>query len=178
MAACAAVIYYWEYIEHLKNYGYIGAFFAGFIAGSSLPLPLPYLVVNFTLGSVLNPALVGVSSGVGAGIGGTLVYLLGRGGSNILPKLGITIPDPKQTKSAHVSRFHKWAHQRGSVVVFIMSALLNPAFAPMAITMGTIRFRLAKFFLWCTAGNIVKSMLISYCGYFGLGALLRWTGAL
>jgi hypothetical protein len=58
-----------------------------------------------------------------------------------------------------------------------MSAMLNPAFAPMAITMGALRFRLAKFFFWCSAGNIVKSLFIAYCGYFGLGTLLRWIGA-
>jgi len=180
IAACVAIIVYWEHIEHLRNYGYIGAFLAGFIAGSSLPLPLPYIVVNFTLGSVLNPALVGVSSGLGAGIGGTLVYLLGRGGGTLLGKLGIKLPDPnnpEQTKSRYLSRFYRWAHRRGSVVVFIMSALLNPAFGPMAITMGALRFQWAKFLLWCTAGNIVKSMIIAYCGYLGLDVLLRWTGA-
>ncbi len=175
---CFAIIYYWDYIEHLQNYGYLGAFFFGFIAGSSLPLPLPYLVVTFTLGGILNPALVGVASGLGAGIGGTLVYLFGRGGRSLFPKLGLLFPDTEQTPSPRMARFLEWAHFRGSLVVFVMSAMLNPVFAPMAIALGAIRFRLAKFFLWCSAGNIVKSLLISYCGYFGLGSLLRWLGAL
>ena len=174
---CVAVIYYWDYIRHLQNYGYLGAFFFGFLAGSSIPLPLPYLVVTFTLGGVLNPALVGVASGLGAGIGGTLVYLFGRGGRRLFPKFGILSPDnPDQTPSPRVARFHDWAHRKGSVVVFIMSVILNPAFAPMAITMGALRFRLAKFFLWCSAGNIVKSLVIAYLGYLGLGTLLRWLG--
>lgn len=176
IALCFALIYYWDYISPLQNYGYLGAFFFGFIAGSSLPLPLPYLVVTFTLGGVLNPALVGIASGLGAGIGGTLVYLFGRGGRRFFPKLGPFHPDAEQTPSPRMARFLKWAHLRGSIVVFVMSAMLNPVFAPMAITMGAIRFRLAKFFLWCSAGNIVKSLFIAYCGYFGLGALLRWLG--
>jgi membrane protein DedA with SNARE-associated domain len=174
IASCVAVIYYWDYISPLQNYGYLGAFFFGFLAGSSLPLPLPYLVVTFTLGGVLNPALVGVASGLGAGIGGTLVYLFGRGGSKLLPKFGLLPPDPNQPPSPKVARLLDWAHRRGSLVVFLMSAMLNPAFAPMAITMGALRFRLAKFFLWCSAGNIVKSLFIAFCGYFGLGTLLRW----
>ena len=176
VALCFALIYYWEYISHLQNYGYLGAFFFGFIAGSSLPLPLPYLVVTFTLGGVLNPALVGVASGLGAGIGGTLVYLFGRGGRRFFPKLGLLNPETEQTPSPRMARFLEWAHLRGSVVVFVMSVMLNPMFAPMAITLGAIRFRLAKFFLWCTAGNIVKSVFFAYCGYFGLGTLLRWLG--
>jgi len=177
IAFCVAVIYYWGYINHLQNYGYLGPFLFGFIAGSSIPLPLPYLVVTFTFGGVLNPALVGVASGLGAGIGGTLVYLFGRGGRRLLPQLGFLSPDPDKPPSPRVARFHDWAHRKGSVVVFIMSAMLNPAFAPMAITMGALRFRLVKFFLWCSAGNIVKSLFIAYCGYFGLGTLLRWLGA-
>ena len=176
IASCVAVIYYWDYISPLQNYGYLGAFLFGFLAGSSLPLPLPYLVVTFTLGGVLNPALVGVASGLGAGIGGTLVYLFGRGGRRFFPKLGLFSPDTEQTPSPRMARFLEWAHLRGSIVVFVMSAMLNPMFAPMAITMGAIRFRLAKFFLWCSAGNIVKSLFIAFCGYFGLGALLRWLG--
>jgi len=176
IALCVAVIYYWDYISPLQNYGYLGAFFFGFLAGSSLPLPLPYLVVTFTLGGVLNPALVGVASGFGAGIGGTLVYLFGRGGRKLLPKFGLFSPDSNQAPSPRVSRLLDWAERRGSLVVFIMSAMLNPMFAPMAITLGALRFRLTKFFLWCSAGNIVKSLFIAFCGYYGLGTLLRWLG--
>ena len=160
-------------IVEFHNYGYLGAFFFGFIAGSSLPLPFPYLVVTFTLGGVLNPALVGIASGLGAGVGGTLVFLFGRGGRTLFPKLGLFLPNPSQP-SPRLARFLEWAHLKGSVVVFVMSVLLNPVFAPMAITLGAIHFHMAKFFLWCSAGNIVKSLFIAYCGYFGLGTLLRW----
>ena len=176
IALCFALIYYWGYISHLKNYGYLSAFLFGFVAGSSLPVPLPYLVVTFTLGGVLNPLLVGVASGLGAGIGGTLVYLFGRGGRNLLPKFGLFSPDPNQPPSPRVSRLLNWAERRGAIVIFLMSAMLNPMFAPMAITMGALRIRLAKFFFWCSAGNIVKSLFIASCGYYGLGTLLRWLG--
>lgn len=172
-------VYYWEYLSHLQNYGYIGAFIFGFLAGSSLPLPLPYLVVTFTLGGVLrpigvlSPVLVGLASGLGAGIGGTLVYLFGRGGRSLFFGTFSTDNGGRQP-SPRMAKFLEWAHCRGSVVVFFMSVMLNPAFAPMAIAMGAMRYRLAKFFLWCTAGNVVKSLFIAYCGYFGLGTLLKW----
>jgi len=174
--ACAAVIYFWDYINQFQNYGYLSAFLFGFIAGSSIPVPLPYLVVTFTLGGVLDPILVGVASGIGAGIGGTLVFLFGRGGRKLLPKLGIFAPKTDSEPSPRMKKFLHWADKRGSAVVFIMSALLNPAFAPMAITMGALQFQLFKFFLWCSAGNIVKSLFIAYCGYFGLAPILRWLG--
>lgn len=169
------MIYYWEAIKQFGNYGYPFVFLVSFIAGCSLPNPAPYIVIVFTMGTVLDPALVGATSGLGAGIGGTLVYLFGRSGSKLLPKLGLS-PKPDQAPSPRVARFLNWAHRRGSIVVFVMSAMLNPIFAPMAIAMGALRFRLAKFFLMCWAGNTVKSLFIAYCGYLGLGTLLRWLG--
>ena len=172
VAVCVVIVFYWRYFTNLQHYGYIGAFLFGLIAGSSLPVPLPYLVLTFTLGGVSNPALVGVASGLGAGIGGTLVFLFGRGGSSLV--LGIFLNKGNNKPSPRAAKILEWAENRGGIVVFFMSALLNPAFAPMAIALGATRFRLAKFFLWCTAGNIVKSLLIAVLGYYGLGTLLRW----
>ena len=174
-----ALIYYWEEIEHLSGYGYLFVFLVSFLAGCSLPNPLPYIVVVFTVSSVLNPTLVGVTSGLGAGIGGTLVYLVGRGGGKFFSKIGFFSPNTDGTNSfvsRWTSRIVNWAHRRGAVVIFIMSAVLNPIFAPMAITLGIVRFHLWKFFLMCWLGNTVKSLTIAYFGYFGLGTLLRWLG--
>ena len=180
LAACAVLIYYWEYFERFQYLGYFSAFIFGFFAGSSLPLPVPYLVVTFSLGGVLNPALVGLASGLGAGIGGTLVYLFGSSGSRLLPHINIfkTNLDLEESSKGQrlYSRLQQWTHQRGSLVVFLMSAILNPVFAPMAVTIGALRFGFWRFLLWCTLGKTFKSTLIAYCGYFGLGTILRWTG--
>jgi membrane protein DedA with SNARE-associated domain len=147
------------------------------IAGSSIPTPISYLLLTFTFGGIpgLHPALVGLASGAGAGIGGTLVFLLGRSGRSILPGLKRYSVDEAASNKLS-ARFVSWAQRRGSIVVFVMSAMLNPVFAPMAIAMGALRFRLAKFFLMCVAGNIVKAMVISYAGFIGVGTLLRWLG--
>ena len=81
------MIRYWREIAELQQYGYLGVFVIAFIAGSSLPTPISYLLVTFTLGGILHPALVGVCAGFGAGIGGSLVFLVGRGGRRLLPGL-------------------------------------------------------------------------------------------
>ncbi|MCJ7769838.1 MAG: hypothetical protein MUO92_05160 [Dehalococcoidales bacterium] len=57
-----------------------------------------------------------------------------------------------------------------------MSAALNPVFFPMALAIGASRFQMWRFFTMCWAGNTVKSMIIAYLGYFGLGSLLRLLG--
>ncbi len=164
-------------IAELKQYGYLGAFIIAFIAGSSVPLPISYLLLLFTLGGIngLNPAFVALAGGFGAGIGGTLVFLLGRGGRRFFPNLKHYDVDEEASRSVS-ARFVGWAQRRGSVVVFVMSAMLNPAFAPMAIAMGALRFRLIKFFFMCTAGNLVKAFVITYAGVLGIGTLLRFLG--
>jgi membrane protein DedA with SNARE-associated domain len=175
------LIRYSDEIMHLQNYGYLGIFVVAFIAGSSIPTPISYLLLTFTFGGIpsaygpWHPAIVGLAGGVGAGLGGTLVFLLGRGGRRLFPGLRrYSIDKPASNNLA--SRFVRWAQRRGSVVVFVMSAMLNPVFAPMAIAMGAIRFRMIQFLFLCVAGNLVKAMIISYAGYFGVGTLLRWLG--
>jgi membrane protein YqaA with SNARE-associated domain len=175
IASCVVLVLYWDYIQGLDRYGYVGAFALAFIAGSSLPLPVSYLILTFTLGGILNPIFVGLASGVGAGTGGTLIFLLGRSGRKLFPGLErFSIDEVASTHFA--ARFLRWAHKRGSIVVFVMSAMFNPIFAPMAITMGALRFRAAKFFLWCVVGNTVKSLIIAFAGYLGLGILKRLLG--
>lgn len=174
IAICIAVLVYWKHISHLQNYGYIGALISGFIAGSSIPMPFPYLVVTFTLGGILNPLFVGIASGLGAGIGGTLVYLFGRSSSQLAQRF--ISPGGSQENNSRAVKIINLAQRRGALAVFIMSLMLNPAFGPMAIAMGALRFRFAKFLFWCSVGNIMKSLFIAYCGYFGLGTLLRWLG--
>jgi membrane protein YqaA with SNARE-associated domain len=168
------VIRYYQFIsEQAQAWGFFGIFVIGFVAGISVPLPISYLLMTFTLGGILNPVIVGTAGGLGAGIGGTLVYLLGRGGRRFFPGIKAYSVDQEASNKLTV-RFVNWAQKRGSIVVFVMSAMFNPVFAPMAIAMGALRFRLAKFFLMCVAGNVLKGLLVSYAGYLGLGTLLRW----
>jgi membrane protein DedA with SNARE-associated domain len=175
------VIRYWQEIAKLQNYGYLGIFVIGFIAGSSVPSPLSYLVLTFTFAGIptsygiWHPALTAVAGGVGAGLGGTLVFLLGRSGRRLLPGVKRYSID-EATPLSLTGKVISWAQKKGAIVVFVMSAILNPAFAPMAIVMGALRFRPIKFFLLCVAGNLVKALVISYAGYLGLGTLLRWLG--
>jgi membrane protein DedA with SNARE-associated domain len=171
------MIRYSKEIAQLQHYGYLGAFLIAFIAGCSIPSPISYLILVFTLGGIpgLQPALVGIAGGVGAGLGGPLVYLLGRQGRLVLPSLKHYSLD-QEASNKMAAKFVDWAQRRGSVVVFAMSAMLNPVFAPMAIALGALRFKLINFFIMCIAGNLVKAMVISYAGYLGIGTLLRWLG--
>ncbi|GAI21843.1 unnamed protein product, partial [marine sediment metagenome] len=85
IAAFVVIVYYWQEISHFQNYGYLGLLIIGLLTGFALPLPVPYMVITFIFGGLLHPALVGASCGLGLGIGGTLLYLTGRGGRKFFP---------------------------------------------------------------------------------------------
>jgi len=191
IAAFVVIVYYWQEVSRFQNYGYLGVFIIGILTGFALPMPVPYMVITFMMGGLLHPALVGASCGLGLGIGGTLLYLTGRGGRKFFPWSNVfafnTNPSSDAPPSSRIARLLtrllRWgriprimdiAKRRGSLVVFLMSAAINPFFVPMAIGMGTLRFRSWKFFLMCWAGQTVKSIGIAYCGYLGLGIFLRW----
>jgi len=187
-AAFYVIIYYWaEIIGRFQIYSYLGLFFIGLITGFSLPMPVPYMVITFMMGSVLHPALVGAACGLGLGIGGTLLHLTGRGGRRLFPMSSIfgfiNRPAIKGKNPPFIARLlHRFkvphlialARRRGALVVFLMSVSINPFFAPVAIGLGTMRFKLWKFFLACWAGQTVKCIVIAYTGYLGLGTFLRW----
>ena len=190
IAVCVFLVYNWEFIERFQTYSYVGLFFIGLVTGFSLPMPVPYMILVFTLGGVLHPALVGASCGLGLGIGGTLLHLTGRGGRKFFPMSSVfglvNKPSSEDNPPPLLARLFRrfrvphmlaLARRRGALIVFLMSVAINPFFTPMAIGMGTFhsrRIRLWKFFVMCWAGQTVKCMAIAYCGYLGLGTILRW----
>jgi len=67
-----------EAISAIGGMGYIGGFLAGFL-GAGIPLFPSYVLIPM-MATQLNPFLVGVVSGVGAGVGQYLHYYVGLGG--------------------------------------------------------------------------------------------------
>jgi membrane protein DedA with SNARE-associated domain len=184
ITACVFLVYHIDYIIRFQHYGYLGLFIMTIITGFSIPLPIPYMLITFTLGGILNPALVGGAAGLGLGIGGTLLYFAGRGGRRFLPQLNITDP-ADEDYSSRISRFLRkikipkmvdFAKRRGTLAIFTLSALPNPVFAPVAVSMGAMRFPWWKFFFACWGGSTAKAMVLSYIGYLGLGSVLRGFG--
>ncbi len=171
-----AVVFYWQSFQEQASFSYLGLFLVSTVGGATVFIPVPSLAVQFTMGAVLNPAVVGATAGFGSAIGGTLIYLFGRSGRRIFHKDSFSSPKSNNIIVRWTSRIMGWAQHRGSLVIFLMSAVLNPFFFPMAFAIGASRYRMWKFFIMCWAGNTVKSMMIAYLGYFGLGALLRWIG--
>jgi membrane protein DedA with SNARE-associated domain len=155
-----------SYIEQISHWGYLGCFVINVLTNGTFILPGFGIVITFTLGGVLNPAIVGAVAGIGEAIGAIGAYFTGYAGRGLI----------RDSNSSLYLRFNNIIDRHGSKAIFLVSALLSPVFYPFAVFLGMVRFGWVRFFLATWAGRTVKSMVLAYLGYLGLSALLRWLG--
>jgi len=173
-----AIVLYWEEIRALKGYGYLGAFLIGIFGGATYIAPVPMTPIVFALGTVMKPSFapylgplfVGAAAGLGETVGGLTIYMTGYGGGTVLFKR------EHGKIQAVYSRLMGWMERRGSLTLFILSAVLNPFFYPVALAAGALRFGIVRYFLICWGGKTIKGITVAAAGYWGLGGLLRTLG--
>jgi len=173
-----AIIIFWEEVQGLGAYGYVGALIIGFGGGATYIIPVPEAPVVFALGTVLKPSFapylgpvfIGAAAGVGEAMGELTVYMTGYGG-------GAAIASSKHRKiQAIYSRALSWMKRRGALVLFIFSMVPTLFFYPLGIAAGALRFGIKRYFLICLVGDVIKDVSIAAAGYWGLGAILRALG--
>jgi len=177
-AVAFAVVYYWEYIRGLGGFGYLGVFLIGVLGGATYIAPIPMTPVVFALGTVLKPAFapylgpvfVGLAAGVGEAVGGLSIYMTGYGGGAVLNRAQYG------AFRAVYLRLLDWMEKRGSLLIFLLSVVLNPFFYPAALIAGATRYSVRKFILISALGKIIKGFLVAAAGYWGLGSILRALG--
>lgn len=156
----------------------MGAFLISVFGGATILAPIPMTPVVFALGTVakpafapyLGPVFIGAAAGLGETIGGLSIYMTGYGGGT-----AITGINYGKIQAVYL-RLMNWMERRGSLVLFILSAVLNPFFYPAAIAAGALRFGIRRYFLICWAGKTIKGISVAAAGYWGLGAILRALG--
>jgi membrane protein YqaA with SNARE-associated domain len=146
LALCMLVILNWDWVHRAARYGYIGVFVINILAGATTLIPIPGLLVVFTLGRVLHPAIVEAAAGLGEAIGSITIYITGYGGHRAIRKL-------ERVDSLFTSRLESLLQRRGSISVFLMSSIINPLFFPFTALAGALHFGLVKFFVLCWAGK-------------------------
>ena len=180
---CVAAIYYKDDIMSITNiggYSLLGVLIIAFIAGSTVSItaiPVPYWLLVFTLPGVLashwgilSPVWVGLISALGASLGHLPTFMIGYGSRRLSQKI------TAKFNNRFYNRAMDWAQRHGSWAVFGMSAVLNPIHLPMTIAIGALHYPPHKFFLFSLLGNMVKSLFIAFCGYFGLTSLFQFIG--
>jgi membrane protein YqaA with SNARE-associated domain len=153
-------------IEKMKPYRYIGIFVISFLAYGTVLLPAPGAAFVLSLGAAFkdvpfNTIRVALAAGSGAALGELSGYLAGLGGQAMLEKRQI------------YKKLSSWMEKRGSVTVFLLSALPNPLFDLVGLIAGALRMSPWKFLFWCWAGESLKMLVFAASGAAGLD-LFQW----
>lgn len=157
-----AVVVFREQLVALRGLGYVGIFLVGILGNATVIFPVPSLAIVFAGGSVLNPLVVGLVSGVGEPLGELTGYLAGYGGSAVVQD------------GPRFQRIKLWMERRGFLTLFVLSAIPNPVFDLAGIAAGMVGFPVAKFLLACWLGKTLKAMLVAYLGSLSVDLVGPW----
>lgn len=146
------IIYFRNYLARLASYGYLGIFLVSVIGASTIVVPSPSLVATFVGGSLFNPLIVGILSGVGTSIGEVTGYLAGIG-STVLIK-----------EDKNYMRVEKWMAINGFITIFLLAIIPNPLFDLSGIISGATKYSFKKFFIATLLGKTIRFIGISYLG--------------
>lgn len=166
IALCIFIIRNRSFLDEISHYGYIGCFIINILASGTMAVPGLGMIITFTLGGVLNPAIVGAVAGIGEAMGAAGAYATGYSGRGLI----------RDSNSSLYIRFSDILHRHGSKAVFFMASIMNPIYYPFAVFLGMLRFGWGRFLLATWAGRTVKNMILAYMGYFGLRSILQWLG--
>ena len=151
IALSLLIIQHRSYIDQIAEWGYFGCFFINVLSNGTFILPGFGIVITFTLGGVLNPAIVGAVAGIGEAIGAIGAYLTGYAGRGLL----------RDSNSGLYLRFSDIIDRHGSKAIFFVSAVLSPFFYPFAVFLGKARCGWVRFFQVTWAGRTVKRMVLA-----------------
>jgi len=154
-------------VETLGRMGYAGALLAGFL-GASIPFFPSYILIPL-MATQLNPMIVGVVSGIGAGVGQYLHYYIGLGGRRLFSA---------ETRA----RFERWRDRYGKYGFWLILALAATPITPddiIWIPLGLMRYPRVKALIAGVTGKTMLSLFYAYAGYYGwpfIDQLLRGWG--
>jgi membrane protein YqaA with SNARE-associated domain len=136
----------------LGNYGYLGVFAISLLSSATIFFPAPGWAVVISMGSVLNPYLVGIVAGIGSGLGEITGYLLGSGVMNVANK------DLEKQKDL-IKKY-------GLPIIFLLAFLPNPLFDIAGLAAGAMKIKPWKFLAVCILGRTLRYVILAHVGMF------------
>lgn len=146
------IIYFRNDLARLSEYGYIGVFLISVVGAATLVIPSPTLIATFVGGSILNPILLGIVSGVGTSIGEITGYLAGLGSTALI------------TEDTNYKRVEKWMNINGFLTIFILAVIPNPLFDFAGIVSGVTKYPFKKFIIATLLGKTIRFIGIALLG--------------
>ena len=149
----------------VTQYGYLGMFIISFLGALSILIPIPYTVLIFVFGKILNPILLAISAGSGAALGEFIGYLLGYYGRTVL----------SETRKKKMEYLLKIFSRYGAVTIFIFALTPLPDDL-LFIPLGIMHYSFIKAFIPCILGKILMSLIVAYGGKLSIEFIERIFG--
>lgn len=145
-------------VERWGSYGYAGAFVLTLLSSATVLVPSVALgaALKFGAATTLNPLLVGLVSGIAAGLGESTGYLAGRSGAQLA----------QVQERPSYQRIAGWVERRGTLTVFILAAIPLPLIDLAGLAAGALGMSFLRFELACLAGKITRFVPVALLGYW------------
>ena len=139
--------------EFALQFGYLGVFIISFIGSVSVIFPIPYTIVIFFLGGVLDPVFVALSGGLGAAIGEFSGYVIGYSGTKI-------VSEERRKKMGYmVKLFDRY----GPAAIFFFALTPLPDDL-LFIPLGIMKYPFLKAFVPALLGKMLMTFILAFSG--------------
>lgn len=147
-------------VDLVTVYGYLGAFMVCTVGNISIFIPIPFALIVYAFGSMLNPLLLGLVGGLGSAIGEMVSYFLGRGGRKMI----------ERRYGSRLDAVEKLIYRYGALAVFIFALLPLPDDL-LLIPLGMMKFDIKKTFIAMLLGKTLMCIFLAYSGAFSFNYL-------
>ncbi len=141
--------------ENFAPLGYLGVFIFSIVSSATIFLPVPSWIMVFSLSGSLNPLILGITAGVGSGLGELTGYFAGRGGTAIVGA----------DKFSLLNSHKKWIAEAEFLTLFVVSFLPNPFFDIAGIAAGIMKVQFWHFLIAVVLGKTARFILFAYFGF-------------
>lgn len=150
-----------EWMEQFAyQYGYSGIFFLSFIGALSIVFPIPYTIIIYLMGSILDPLLTAFSGGLGSALGEFVGYVLGYYGR-------ILISDERKRKMDYMLRIFD---RYGFIAVFIFALTPLPDDL-LIIPLGIMRYNPIRVLIPCILGKSLMCFVLAFGGKLSISLI-------
>jgi len=148
-----------EWLKGLAlQYGYFGIFLVSLIGASSIIIPIPYTILVFYMGKILDPTFVAISAGTGSAIGEFFGYFLGYYGRAF-------VSEERKKKMDYVLKIFR---RYGAITIFIFALTPLPDDL-LFIPLGIMHYNFLAAFVPCLLGKILMCFILAYGGRLSIG---------
>jgi len=139
--------------QFANQFGYLGVFIISFIGSVSVVFPVPYTIVIYLLGAVLDPLFVAVSGGLGSALGEFSGYALGYYGRTVV----------SEERCRKMEYMVKVFDRYGPVAIFLFALTPLPDDL-LFIPLGVMRYSFLKAFIPALFGKMLMTFIVAYSG--------------